>query len=66
MAVTLCLCCGKPAYERCYSDAGRREIGITRMCELCFDEACLEADEEWPRGYVELKQRLGEPVIRRP
>ncbi|KKL45629.1 hypothetical protein LCGC14_2353710 [marine sediment metagenome] len=23
---------------RCYSDAGRREYGITGLCELCFDE----------------------------
>lgn len=33
----LCVQCGLPALARCYSDAGRREVAITGMCELCFD-----------------------------
>ena len=34
----VCLNCGKPALERCYSDAGRREFLISGFCELCFDK----------------------------
>ena len=33
----LCVDCGQPALERCYSEAGRRDVAITGMCELCFD-----------------------------
>ena len=35
----LCIRCGLPALERCYSDAGRVEVLISGLCELCFDEA---------------------------
>ena len=41
----LCIVCGKPAIENCYSDAGLREVEITGMCEKCFDETC-EDDED--------------------
>jgi hypothetical protein len=34
----ICVNCRQPALARCYSDAGRREYGITAMCEMCFDE----------------------------
>jgi hypothetical protein len=34
---TLCLRCKKLAYERCFTAAGYREVGISGMCELCFD-----------------------------
>lgn len=35
----VCAACGKPALERCYSEAGRREFHISGLCEPCFD-AC--------------------------
>jgi len=40
----LCISCGKPALERCYSDAGRREYYISGLCEICFDEITNEED----------------------
>lgn len=38
----LCIVCGQPALPRCYSEAGRKEYGISKMCEPCFDECTLE------------------------
>jgi hypothetical protein len=38
----LCVDCGRPALENCYSEAGRREVAITGLCELCYDKACEE------------------------
>ena len=38
----LCVDCGKPALENCYSDAGRAEVAITGLCEFCYDKACEE------------------------
>jgi hypothetical protein len=34
---TLCKHCKKPAYERCFTEAGRKEVGISGLCEICFD-----------------------------
>ena len=34
----LCLECKEPAGPKCYSEAGRREWGISGVCEKCFDE----------------------------
>lgn len=34
----LCIDCGEPALENCYSDAGRAEVSISGLCELCFDK----------------------------
>ena len=44
----LCIRCGRPAYEHCYSESGRREVGISGICEECFDELFAEdeIDEE--------------------
>lgn len=33
----LCIDCGKPALENCYSEAGRKEFLISGLCEKCFD-----------------------------
>jgi hypothetical protein len=41
----LCIECGKPALENCYSDAGRRETKISGLCELCFDKLTVEDEE---------------------
>lgn len=40
----LCVQCGKPALENCYSEAGRREVSITGLCERCFDKNCGEVE----------------------
>ena len=34
----LCIDCGMPALENCYSAAGREEVRISGLCELCFDK----------------------------
>lgn len=41
----LCLVCGNPALERCYSQAGVQEYGISGMCELCFDTCTQDPDD---------------------
>lgn len=33
----ICINCKEPALPKCYSEAGRREYGISGMCEKCFD-----------------------------
>lgn len=33
----LCVQCKEPALPKCYSDLGRKEYGISGMCEICFD-----------------------------
>lgn len=38
----LCVQCSQPALANCYSAAGRAEVGITGMCEKCFDKVCGE------------------------
>ena len=32
-----CIECGEDALDNCYSEAGRREVKISGLCELCFD-----------------------------
>jgi hypothetical protein len=34
----ICIDCGKPALQNCYSEAGKREYGISGLCEKCFDK----------------------------
>jgi hypothetical protein len=34
----LCVDCRQSALERCYSEAGKREYGISGLCEICFDK----------------------------
>jgi hypothetical protein len=41
-----CIACKLPALPRCYSDAGRREYGISGMCELCFDKMFDEDEDD--------------------
>lgn len=43
-AEPFCIRCHRPAYEHCYSQAGRDEVGISGLCEECFDEICKEED----------------------
>jgi hypothetical protein len=33
-----------------YSEAGRREVAITYLCEWCFDEIAVEPDEDEEEG----------------
>ena len=42
----LCIRCHRPAYEHCYSQAGRDEVGISGLCEECFDEITKEMEED--------------------
>lgn len=42
----LCVSCGQEALSRCYSEAGRREYGISGLCELCFDEIFAPNDND--------------------
>lgn len=41
----VCLQCDRPALERCYSDAGRREYRISGYCEPCYDRLFDPAPE---------------------
>jgi len=38
----ICVCCKQPALPKCYSEEGRREYGISGLCEECFDKICGE------------------------
>ena len=42
----VCIKCGRPALEHCYSNAGRREVFISGLCEECFDAICDAAEDE--------------------
>ena len=42
----VCWKCGRPALEHCYSNAGRREVFISGICEECFDKMFAEEEEE--------------------
>lgn len=57
----LCLVCGLPALERCYSDAGRREYQISTMCEKCFDECTMEPEDAYDDFDQESEPGDGEP-----
>lgn len=47
----LCVKCARPALEHCYSDAGRKEYGISGLCEECFDAMFAEPDEPTEDDY---------------
>ncbi|RRA50456.1 hypothetical protein [Acidipila sp. EB88] len=34
---TLCIDCGKPALERSATEAAKREVGISGICGVCWD-----------------------------
>lgn len=40
----ICLECKEPALPKCYSNTGRKEYGISGLCEQCFDELTKEED----------------------
>ena len=40
----ICIDCGLPALERCYSKAGLKEYYISGLCEKCFDKI-FDGDE---------------------
>jgi len=42
----LCVVCKTPALANCFSEAGRREVFKTGICEKCFDDLFKEEDEE--------------------
>jgi len=42
----VCIKCGRPALEHCYSEEGKREVFISGLCEECFDEICDVAEDE--------------------
>ena len=44
----LCWRCQEPALLKCYSDAGRREVNISGLCEPCFDEITAEPEDDGP------------------
>ena len=41
----ICIRCHRPAYEHCYSEMGKREVGISGLCEECFDELFKESED---------------------
>lgn len=42
-----CICCKKPFVwgQNVYSEAGRREVSISRLCETCFDGITKEPED---------------------
>ncbi len=36
--VLMCIKCKQPGIPNCYSEAGRRELQISGLCEKCFDK----------------------------
>lgn len=44
--IKLCINCEEDAYKNCYSDAGIREVGLSGLCEKCFDIICADDEEE--------------------
>ncbi len=34
----LCIVCKEPALQKCHSEAGRREVKISGICESCWDD----------------------------
>ena len=45
IAAGVCIQCGRPALDHCYSEAGRREYLISGLCEECFDRITGGDDE---------------------
>jgi hypothetical protein len=52
----VCIDCKEEAMGKCYSEAGRKEYGISGLCEACFDAMFArddardkddEEDDEW-------------------
>lgn len=41
----ICIVCKRPAHEHCYSNDGHLEVGISGMCEECFDECTKEPED---------------------
>jgi len=35
-----------------YSDAGEREVSLTRLCEFCFDKITEDPTDKWPDYYA--------------
>jgi uncharacterized membrane protein YgcG len=52
----LCIKCGQNALDNCYSEAGRREVAITGLCEKCFDKI---ADVDEPARHPVTDQNSG-------
>ena len=45
----LCIGCGEPALAKCKTEAGRREVAITKLCEPCFFEWCgVDPEDHMP------------------
>lgn len=44
--VKTCWKCGRPAYEHCHSEAGKREVEISGLCEECFDKMDWDYHDE--------------------
>ena len=38
-APILCINCHQPAFERCTTEAGKREVAISHLCESCWEKA---------------------------
>lgn len=41
-----CIMCGQDALDNCYTEAGRREVFISGLCEKCFDIITEEEEED--------------------
>ena len=50
-AVGKCVQCGEEALPRCTTEAGRRDVEIHGMCEMCYD--AMWVDKENPEDPEE-------------
>lgn len=41
----ICFHCGEPAFDKCYSEQGLKEVLISGCCEKCFDEMFAGEDD---------------------
>ena len=53
----VCINCGNEPYQRCFSQPGKREVLVSGLCEICFDEITSEPAEE----ETELEQQTELP-----
>ncbi len=45
IAQGICIDCKEPALQKCTTELGRKEYGISGLCEPCWDRICLPKGE---------------------
>ena len=65
----LCIGCGESALAKCKTEAGRREVAITKLCEPCFFEWCgvdsadhMPSDDDEEEGTEDVTPKRNGPI----